>query len=354
MQKTKKEYKDFGKKFAALAKRNARIIIACHKSPDDDAIGSLLSMYDFLKEKYPDKYISMVISGQPRNRWEYFAGSNEINFVHDLAERLSEADLLILLDGSEYSRFTEAPEKVANFEGEIICLDHHGSPPDKFALSLIDTGATSVCEMIYKIFYDSRPTIKKEVAETMLLGILGDTGRFEYINAENSGVFLTAERLVREGDISIQKMRAEYSSYEEKDLEVLREYMNSIKIVKDIGNWPPLAVISISRKALEGKNYTDAEGSNGKNIVTGLFATRIKESPWGIIFQPVTDGGVKFSFRSRPGGPNVRVIAEALGVGGGHDHASGGKFKKDEVTMEASDALKILTDWMRENKAVII
>ena len=349
----KPEYKDFLNKLENILAKSERIIITTHRSPDDDAIGSLLSAYSHFFRKYPEKFVSMVISGNDRNRWHYFKNSDKITFVGDMTERLDDADVIIFLDGAEYHRFSESPERFTNFTGETICIDHHASAPDNFIARLTDISSTSASEMVYHLFYEKIEKIETKDAETLLLGIIGDTGSFEYVTPEKSGVFEIAKRLVEEGNISLQKMRAQYSSYTERELAIMGEFIRQKKIIGDISGWPAFSVFSVSRKFLSDNDYNDSEGAEAKNIIVSLFGTKLENAPWGISLQPTSDGGVKASFRSIPGGPNVRLIAEGLGVGGGHDLASGAKFVKENKELEADDIIEKITSWMKKNPPVM-
>ncbi len=348
-----KEYQNFLAELENLSEKSERIIITTHRSPDDDAVGSLLSTYSHFTRKYPTKFISMIISGNDRSRWRYFKNSEKINFIGDITERLDDADLIIFLDGGEYHRFSESPESLTSFAGETVCIDHHASKPDKFTISLIDIFSTSASEIVYHLFYKEVEKIEKSDAETLLLGIIGDTGSFEYITPDKSGVFGVAQRLVKEGEVSIQKMRAQYNSYTEKELVIISEFIKQKKIITGVGAWPPLAVFSISRKFLAENNYSDAEGAEAKNIVISLFGTKIAGAPWGVSLEPTSDGGVKASFRSLPGGPNVRLLVEGLGVGGGHDLASGAKFTKKTSDLETEEVVRDIMSWMKENPPVL-
>jgi nanoRNase/pAp phosphatase (c-di-AMP/oligoRNAs hydrolase) len=52
------------------------------------------------------------------------------------------------------------------------------------------------------------------------------------------------------------------------------------------------------------------------------------------------------SFRSSPGSVVTREIGEKMGIGGGHDRASGGKL----LTNDTKIAIKTVLDWMKKNK----
>ena len=112
------------KKFTALVKKSNNIVITSHYSPDDDAIASSLVTYDWVVTKYPDKKINIIITGGKNTRYSTFFNYNKIKFVPDLSTELTDVDLLIMVDGSQYDRFSRQPEKIPNHSCKMVCFDH--------------------------------------------------------------------------------------------------------------------------------------------------------------------------------------------------------------------------------------
>lgn len=103
---------EFTSKFFGLVNQANKIIITAHESPDEDSIASVLSVYDILSHRYPKKNIRIIYSSEPEDKFRIFKNYDKIEFVTDLADEISGTDLLILLDGSQFSRFTKQPEKI--------------------------------------------------------------------------------------------------------------------------------------------------------------------------------------------------------------------------------------------------
>ena len=132
---------EFNKKFWELVRQANKIVITSHVSPDDVAIASVLALWQIIQQKQPTKKTGIIITGQKTERFAGFTNFKQINFVQDLSQELDEVDLLIMLDGSEYYRFTHQVEELKkNLPANTICLDHHSSPPDQFTLALIEPG----------------------------------------------------------------------------------------------------------------------------------------------------------------------------------------------------------------------
>lgn len=305
--------------------RAKKILLTCHKGPDDDAIGSLLSIYQKLGSDYPDKTIEMlVLSDNTANRWRYFPSSAKISFVPDTAKILANYDIIICLDGSQYSRFTNQPERLANFTGVKVCIDHHSSPSDPFDLALIIPESTSTSELIYRLFFQQQSKIPKVVCETLLLGILGDTGMLQYVNKPKSYIYQIVENLVNQGDINIDSLVSAYTTYSVSVFLALQAFVGNLQ-VKEVKGWPKFTVAFIPKGYPKLHNLKYEDMAEAAEIFRQNFLRSIKEASWGFIVYPKPDG-ISLSLRSRPCGVNVRKIVEELKVGGGHDLASGGTF----------------------------
>ena len=98
---------EFKIEFFKLIENSQNILITSHISPDEDAIASVLSMYEILSNKYTAKNIRIAISSEPQDRLKIFKHYEKIEFVNDISNHLTDTDLLIMLDGSQHARFSK-------------------------------------------------------------------------------------------------------------------------------------------------------------------------------------------------------------------------------------------------------
>lgn len=325
------------------------IVVSSHTSPDDDSISSLLSVYNYLinnLEIDPSK-VKIFYTGEKTDKWNYFENFEKINFVEDLADNLGGVDVLIVTDGSGWKRFSRK-ETIKKFNGFTICIDHHHTPEDKFDLHLVARNYSSTSEIIYRLFYE-KGKLTKRICETILLGILGDTGNFKYLKPTDSEVFKIAERLVREGDIDIQTLQSLYQQIDQNVYKVLIELMKNSKISEVVG-WPKFINSYVTLDFIKKEHISDNEVSEGSSIFT-TYLTSIKGIAWGFVYTPkVADKSGRLSLRSLPNSVSVRIMMEQMGIGGGHDRASGGKI----YTQDHKKALDQLTEWMKINKPSLV
>ena len=345
MAMTKKEVKA---EFLNLVKDSKRITITTHFSPDDDAIGSSLAVYAFIKAKFPEKSVSIKIMGTANNRFNIFENYDKIDFVNELADELENSKLLIMVDGSQYSRFSRVPANISSHSSKKICFDHHSSPADKFDLQYLNKNATSASEIIMDVLYkDEEITI--EVAKILLMGIFGDTGTFNYLKPNQLNTFDNVKKLVKISQVEIQDFKASYSKIKKSVFAIIKEYIDNTKFV-DLPNKMSYQYSFVTPDFLKQNNFSDSDTSEAGNIYMSNYLRLIDNYSWGFIVTP-KKYGISVSFRSLPHSTNVRSIVEKLNIGGGHDQAAGGSFKPDRWgdELDLDFVIKYLIDWIANN-----
>ncbi len=341
----------FREKFFSLIQASNNIVITAHISPDDDSIASVLSMYSILTQKYPEKKIQMIYTGQSVDRYSIFYNFEKIQFVDDIASYLKDIDLLVFLDCNNIKRSSRFPEKFSDIKN-LICIDHHSSLPDEFSLALIDSSYSSNSELIYDTL-EAENYLDKNLSEIFLLGILGDTGNLTHINKGQSKVFSIVKKLVEVGDIRIDSFLSKFKFIPKKIIPLLQEYVKNTNFL-EIENWPSLQYSFVDRKFIYEYGFSDEDMSAASHIYLSQYLPRIQNQSWGFVFSPRSDGGVRMSSRSNADSVNVRIFHEKMGIGGGHDRASGANFiKEDGDIMSIDECLNFVLEFMKNNKPVL-
>lgn len=345
-----KDFTGFQSSFFALVEQAQHVVITAHYSPDDDSIASVLSTYTILKAKYTDKDIRIVYTGPMVDRYNVFHHFSQIEWVDDIAYHLDGTDLLIVLDVNNLKRVSNAAEKIQ--VSNTICIDHHASAPDTFTLSLIDSNYSSNSELVYHAL-EVQTIVTPDLAKLFLLGILGDTGNLTHIAPHQAEVFAVVQQLVVAADVRIDSFLSEFRMMDKSVVPLLQEFVKNTTYI-DIEGWPSMQYSFISRDFAAAHAVSDEEMSAASHIYMGQYLPRIKGQPWGVVFSPRSDGGVRMSSRSLAGSVNVRLLCESMGIGGGHDRASGANFKHvDGSAMEVADAIDTLFKYMQNNKPVL-
>lgn len=341
------DFKAFREQFYALVESSEHIVITSHFSPDDDSIGSVLSVYTVLTTQYPTKDIRIIYTGPSVDRYKIFINFDKIEFVPDVAHEVAHADLLICLDASQYYRFSKTnPDTLAQVPKQIS-IDHHAGAPASFTLALVAPQYSSACELIYRAL-EIEPLLTKPLAEVLLAGIVSDTGSFSHVAPAQADVFSVAKVLLEHAETSIDALRARYSGIPQRIIPLLKELVNNTTY-QSVPGWPDVQYSYIDRSVMQEGNYTDEDMSASSHIYLSQYLPRIQGYDWGFVATPRTDGSARMSSRSLPGGVNVRELHERIGIGSGHNRAAGADFKKQTVDREPKQCIVEVLEWMSHN-----
>lgn len=341
---------EFNREFWPLVTAARKITLTAHYSPDDDAIGSILSLYQIIRQREPAKAISLIITGTSVERFRSFVYFDQIHFAADLADQVADADLLICLDGSQYHRFSHQAEALKkNLPARTICFDHHRSPPDQFDLAIIVPEEPATCSLLYQIFAADFK-LDKGLAESLLLGILGDTGNFAFLKPHQTEILLIAKKLLDVAQVEIAEFQSRYRMISQRVFSLIQMLIKNTTYHKT-EKWPDWQSSYLPRAVIGDGQCTDNEIGEATHIYMGHYLRAIAGYRWGVVVSPDENGEVSVSARSLPGSANVRELMERSGLGGGHDRAAGGTFKSVGGEMlEPADCLKKIETWLQNNK----
>jgi c-di-AMP phosphodiesterase-like protein len=136
---------------------------------------------------------------------------------------------------------------------------------------------------------------------------------------------------------------ASYSKMSLDTFSLLKMIMHNATI-RQIGDWPPYMVSYLEESSLGrlmGSEILIREASHSFT----KYLKEVEGADWGFIVTPRGEYS-SISFRSMSNAPNVRLICEKMGIGGGHDRASGAHLETNDV----HKAILIIEKWLSENK----
>jgi phosphoesterase RecJ-like protein len=177
-------------------KEGAKFLVAGHKEPDGDCVGSQLALCSVLKRLGKE---AVPCSAGPFKRTEVAPYGNR--FLATPGEKEREGARVILIDCSSSSRAGDLAECLRGLPLAII--DHHaaGQNPDKTEHSLVylDTQAPSATFMILGLIEALGLRPSREEAALLFFGLCTDTGFFRHVDARGAETFEYAARLIRAG-----------------------------------------------------------------------------------------------------------------------------------------------------------
>ena len=168
-----------------------RVAIAGHVRPDGDCVGSCLATYNYIKDNYPQIQVDLYLEPIP-NIFKFLKRSEEI--IHECTEHES-YDLFIAQDCGDTGRLGEAAQYFTAAK-KTICIDHHISNQSFADENYIFPYASSASELVFELLDEKK--ISKEIAECIYVGIIHDTGVFQY-SSTSAKTMNVAGRLMNMG-----------------------------------------------------------------------------------------------------------------------------------------------------------
>lgn len=282
-----------------------KIGITCHASPDGDSLGSSLALMQGLLSIGKDAYI---ISKEflPKT-FSYLPYSNKVD--KDINSVLDDTDTVIVLDCGNIERIN-ANIDIKNRNYTLINMDHHISNDNYGDLNYINTEASAVAEIVYKLFQLLNVTINKDIAVCLYTSILTDTGSFRHSNTTK----LTHEiagNLIETGIDYSEIHRKIFENISFDRLRLHGRVIENIKLELD----KKLCIMELTEDLLKEFNLQESDTSDIVNIGTKIDTVEVT-----VLIKENHDL-TKVSLRSKHK-VDVRKIAEVFS-GGGHIKAAG-------------------------------
>ena len=305
-------------------KEYKKIVLARHVGADPDALGSTLGLKDIILNTFKDKEVYAV--GVYSSKFKFMGKTDDISKV-DISDAL-----LIVLDTPNIVRI-DGIDDISKFS-YVIKIDHHPLIDDFGDIQWIEEDASSVCQMLIELVYDTRLKMCPEGAKKLFMGVVSDTNRFLF-DYTSPKTFNLVYKLVNDTKIEFTKLYDDL--YERPLCEVrLQGYIEQNMKVSIDG----FAYIKLTDEILK-KFGVDAASSG--NIVNSL--NNIKEIlVWVIFTEDKKNDVIRVNARSR--GPVISKVLEKYG-GGGHALASGARLKEEK---EIKNVIKDLEETCKNYK----
>ncbi|TVQ77676.1 MAG: bifunctional oligoribonuclease/PAP phosphatase NrnA [Bradymonadales bacterium] len=299
-----------------LIKAARSILISSTLTSDGDSIGAQLGMAALIQALRPqDRPKLQIVNESPVPVRYSFLKSTDLIVSFSAWKDSSSSksfDLGIVCDGG-----VERTGKLAPFFDSIpntILVDHHvvGSERE-YNAKILDTSASSTCEIVYFLFQEAKIEISPEVAEALYIGIVFDTGFFKHSITTPKTHFVAADLISTGIDFSEISDRAILERSQNGQI-LLRKLMENMEIHSE-------GKIVTSFWSQSDLQEADAEDGDSEGMINQLYHTRGAEVV--VLFVETGPQELKVSFRSK-GKVNVADFARSLNPrGGGHVRASG-------------------------------
>jgi phosphoesterase RecJ-like protein len=287
---------------------NQEFLLLTHVNPDGDALGSLVAL-------------RRALDGLGKKSCVLFPGDipPEYRFVvarEEMLRSLSPTktwDVVFILDTPCESRLPESLSSTVPDSKERINIDHHVGNTTHGTLNWVDPRASSVGEMLFRLFDRAGYAFSAEMATALYTAILTDTGSFRFPNTMSSSLKAGA-RLVELGADAAAVADRVYACHSLQKYRLLGEALSTLQRCCS----GRAAFMWVTREMLRkvGGSLVETEGFVN-------FPRELEGVEVAILFKQEGDGQkVKVSLRSKKKAVEVERVA-ALFQGGGHPTAAG-------------------------------
>ena len=305
-----------------LVKNCTRIGLTGHENPDGDCTGACCGLALYLRKVLPEAVVDIYLEPPAENLIRNIPGADTI--IYEVTGNEEKYDAFIVLDSAP-SRVGK-PLELYNRAGLKINIDHHRTNPGAGDTECyIDGKASSACELVYKVI--DREEIDAQIAQALYVGIVTDTGVFQYSNTSES-TMRAAGSLMSYGFDHTAVVREVFFERTPKQARVLGTALIKAEPLLD----GKLILCCFDKKTMDelGAGRKDLDGISAQLLLT-------EGADCSVFFHETEPGIWRASMRSLHV-TDVSSIA-AKHEGGGHLRAAGFTIRTDIHT-----AIKDITD----------
>lgn len=314
-----------------LIETKQNFAITTHVRPDGDGIGSSLGLCWLLRSL--GKNAEVIASDGIPAAYLQLPGADEIRKIDEIDRQY---DAVFVIECSDVAR-----PHIRNLENQfVVNIDHHSTCAHFGSINWIDATASAVGEMIYNLCKAIGGRITREIAETLYLAIVTDTGSFHFPNTTERTLKVASE-LVKVGVKPAQISEVVYNSYPWSRIELMSRVLPTVK--RDA-----TGRVAWMRQTVEMKEQSGmVDGDNNGFVNIPLAAKEIEAV---VYMREVEPDFFRVSLRSKDG-VNVARVAEKFG-GGGHKNAAGCRVSGnwDEIEKEIVAAVVQAVETTHENQ----
>lgn len=278
------------------------IAIYRHVSPDYDAFGSQMGMYDLIKQTYPEKtvYVCGDFSSDLVTKFKVAACFDQVDYHLGV--------LGIVVDTANQERIDDQDYHLCK---ELIKIDHHLVVDSYGDINLEDSTASSASQLVCDLYQNTNLKLSVDGATALYMGIIGDSSRFLYQSTDER-TFKAASALLETG-IDISEIYDTMYLKKATELQINKFILNNYHVDGNI------AYYILKDEDLKQLNISRERGSDYVNVLSGIEEYYI----WMAITENKVDDNWRVSLRSRQYA--VNQVAQKYN-GGGHKLASGAKL----------------------------
>lgn len=283
------------------------LLLLTDQRPDGDTFGSSLAFAEYLRRA--GKSVTHFATTPPLPSFAFLPG---IEMCTSDANALKETpfDLAIVFDSSR----AEVILPLVPSGVPLAVVDHHASNSRFGELNVVDTTATSTCEVVHAYLRHVGAVVTSEMAKCLVTGIVTDTGAFVHLGSgsvrEQMRAFEAAERLLLQGGNVRRVVQEVLRATSVSRLQLWGRIFSRLRYIPHL-HMAVTAVLLSDFETLSVSHEHISEVSDYLGATLNVDVT---------LFLKEQEDGIKVSARSHE--TDMLPLIKAFG-GGGHAHACG-------------------------------
>ena len=290
--------------------KNEDFLIATHTFPDGDALGSLVAVYELMRSLKKNAF--MICNSEIPYHYKFLPYNDKIKRNLDCIDLSNKRYISICLDSADESRLNLDFKKLRENSKKIINIDHHFSNTNFGDINIVGKEKSATAEIIYKLLIrDFEKFLNHNIALGLYVGILTDTGKFQYFNTSPEVHKIVSHLL----EYDIKPYRIFSNIYEREPFNRFKLLQLVLKRVKLMES-EKLVYSYVLQKDFSKLNLPPSSHDGMIELIRSTEDAKISA-----FLRQVGNKKFKVSLRSSDNSINVATVAGAFG-GGGHRMAS--------------------------------
>lgn len=292
---------------AEILESASSVALACHTSPDGDALGTMLGLQHILTSRGVP-----VVSGFPSPmevppHYSFLPGADSLAVKTSYP---TAPEVMVTVDCGSIDRLDDLRPS-AEAARTLVVIDHHGSNTKYGHVNVIDPDAAASALIVYRMAKERGWHLNPNAAVSLYTGIATDTGRFQFDNT-TAEVFRAVADLT---EIGVPVAAISRTLFEE----------HRLAFMKFLGRVLSRCELDVEREMViswydqADLKYFGVSVAETESVID--FIRQAKEAEVSLLVKESAPGEVKVSLRSL-GRVDVAAICAARG-GGGHMMAAG-------------------------------
>jgi len=220
-------------KVSEIINSNDNFLIISHVYPDGDSLGSQTALYQLISKL--KKNVVAVCNSELPYQYKFLPYFNKIKKDLEEVNIYGKEYICFCLDCSDEDRMNINFKTLKDNVKYIINIDHHNTNTNFGNINIVDTKKSATSEILYELIDKHyRKLLDHKIALGIYVGILTDTGRFQYSNT-NYAVHRVVSNLLK---FDLSPFEINKSIYENEPLarfKLLRLIFKRVKYVESCG-----------------------------------------------------------------------------------------------------------------------